>query len=310
VAWAFAAGRAQASKPGTAIGSATSRHRRPFRSADGAPQRTPGAPRRAHHSAPVASDANAFGTGNARRKKVPNYALSPTASGRPPASVRKRTILTSTSASSRAPFRARVALLGAAGAAVWMCIQLSGCLAKSESPPPTSSQTSPLDIPCDAKRVLETVCQQCHAAPPRNSAPFPLVTYADTQAVASGKPLWSYMIVALQNGVMPLPPVQIAPADRDTLIRWLDAGAPPRSASDMCARPAVDLGDGGIDAEGGAPDSPDDGNAAVESGTLDARAPDALDDGRSSDSFADDGATDAGSEIDACPADDAGPPCN
>ena len=154
------------------------------------------------------------------------------------------------------------------------------------------------------------MCQQCHAAPPRNSAPFPLVTYADTQVVASGKPLWSYMIVALQNGVMPLPPVQIAPADRDTLIRWLDAGAPPRSASDMCARPAVDLGEGGIDAESGAPDSPDDGNGGVESGALDARAPDALDDGRSSDSFADDAATEAGSDIDACTPDDAGAPCN
>jgi hypothetical protein len=136
------------------------------------------------------------------------------------------------------------------------------------------------------------------------------VTYADTQVVASGKPLWSYMMVALQNGVMPLPPVQIAPADRDTLIRWLDAGAPPRSSSDMCARPAVDLGEGGVDAEGGALDSPDDGIGVVESGTLDVRAPDALDDGRSSDSFAEDTATEAGSDAEACTPDDAGAPCN
>jgi hypothetical protein len=137
------------------------------------------------------------------------------------------------------------------------------------------------------------------------------VTYADTQVVASGKPLWTYMRTALQNGVMPLPPVQIDPVDRDILIRWVDAGAPPRQASDMCVGSTVDPGEGGVDAEAGALDSPDHGDGTAESGTFDVGAPDALDDGGSLDSPADAGATEAASNPpDACSSDDAGLPCN
>jgi len=138
------------------------------------------------------------------------------------------------------------------------------------------------------------------------------VTYADTQVVASGKPLWTYMRSALQNGVMPLPPVPIDPGDRDALIRWLDAGAPARTASDLCTVP-VDPGEGGVGAaESGALDSPDPGEGAVESGiTLDARAPDAPDVGSFLDSSADEGPGDAGTDtLDTCSADGASLPCN
>jgi hypothetical protein len=93
--------------------------------------------------------------------------------------------------------------------------------------------------------VLQRVCQQCHSAPPLNSAPFPLVTYDDTQVVNNGKPIWQYMLVVLQNGTMPLPPVKIDSTDRDTLIRWLNAGAPPRLAPGGCSEPVASVDGGG-----------------------------------------------------------------
>jgi len=92
----------------------------------------------------------------------------------------------------------------------------------------------PQEIPCAVNLVLQNVCQQCHAAPPKNEAPFPLVTYDDTQRDVSGKPLWTYMKSALEAGRMPAPPVELAPADRDTLIAWLGDGAPPRPEGTTC----------------------------------------------------------------------------
>ena len=95
-----------------------------------------------------------------------------------------------------------------------------------------SSETSALAVPCDADRVLQSVCQQCHSNPTQNSAPFPLVTYADTQTVSNGQPVWQYMRTVVASGAMPLPPVQITAADRDTLTRWLNSGAPARTVTD------------------------------------------------------------------------------
>lgn len=125
------------------------------------------------------------------------------------------------------------------------------------------------EIPCNPKRVLELVCQQCHTAPLRNMAPFPLLTYADTQAVVSGKPIWGYMQKVLVGRMMPLPPVQIEPADRAVLLGWLEAGAPPRLASDVCsvAGAGDDAADGPPDAVGDAAcDGPDDARGAEDGG--------------------------------------------
>jgi hypothetical protein len=70
-------------------------------------------------------------------------------------------------------------------------------------------------------------------------------------------PIWTYMRVVLQKGTMPLPPVKIDPADRDTLLRWLDAGAPTTGGPGLCAS-AVDSGDGN-DVAGGEASSANDG---------------------------------------------------
>jgi hypothetical protein len=44
---------------------------------------------------------------------------------------------------------------------------------------PTVPQTG--DIPCDVFAVIHSICNQCHVKPPQNNAPFPILTYADTQ---------------------------------------------------------------------------------------------------------------------------------
>jgi hypothetical protein len=130
-------------------------------------------------------------------------------------------------------------------------LALGGCATNGNSTvpgPPIIEEPSGLDLPCDPQRILAAVCQKCHTNPQRNGAPFPLVTYDDTQAIWKGARITSYMLPALQKGIMPLPPVTIAPADRAMLIAWLTAGAPPRMASDMCSMPPVSDPDASADA--------------------------------------------------------------
>lgn len=96
---------------------------------------------------------------------------------------------------------------------------------------------------CDAYRILDCVCQQCHQAPPLNGAPFPLLTYDNTQAhypFASSKPIWQQMQTVVGNGFMPyqgdptvMPPVQPLPAaQKATLLKWLTEGALPEGGTD------------------------------------------------------------------------------
>ncbi len=187
-------------------------------------------------------------------------------------------------------------------------LALASCTAKSGGTVTVSSQPSGLQVPCDARRVLQNVCQQCHSNPTRNSAPFPLVTYDDTQVVASGEPLWHYMRIVVQSGVMPLPPVQISATDRQTLSKWLNAGAPAATAGDTCT-PLVDAADGGVEqdaAPGSAGDEPMDEAASpsVDDTPADFDAADALDAADAADALQTDGPSGAD---DGAPAQDAGP---
>jgi hypothetical protein len=140
-----------------------------------------------------------------------------------------------------------------------------GCAAKGDSgpPPPIITMPTGLDIPCDPNQVLKDVCQKCHTVPQRNGAPFPLVTYDDTQAIWKGAPIYTYMIAALEKGIMPLPPVTITPAQLDTLLTWLRGGTPARTPSDVCSQPPPDPADGAADGDvdAGSPGGPNDATA-------------------------------------------------
>ena len=92
---------------------------------------------------------------------------------------------------------------------------------------------------CAAYKVLTCVCQQCHQNPPVNHAPFPLLTYDDTQVpypfATSKKKLWQEMQTVVTSGYMPYmgiedppvdPPVQPLSDERKaTLLTWLAQGA-------------------------------------------------------------------------------------
>jgi hypothetical protein len=88
-----------------------------------------------------------------------------------------------------------------------------------------------LEIPCAPRRVLKTVCQRCHTRPTLNGAPFPLMWRTDVLRPYGGVAIRELMIGELTVGRMPLAPVTMSPADREVLLTWLRAGAPPIPAS-------------------------------------------------------------------------------
>jgi hypothetical protein len=74
-----------------------------------------------------------------------------------------------------------------------------------------------------------------------NMAPFPLVTYANTQTdvPGSGNPIWKEMGVVLtpadmMPALMPPNPPFLTDAGFHTLIDWIDAGAPPAPEGGAC----------------------------------------------------------------------------
>jgi hypothetical protein len=88
---------------------------------------------------------------------------------------------------------------------------------------------------CAARGVLEAKCQRCHAAPPEHGAPFPLVTYEDTQ-VANRRGEARFMAIAavVADGFMPPTFITLEPAvaplsahEQELLLGWCMAGGLP-----------------------------------------------------------------------------------
>jgi mono/diheme cytochrome c family protein len=113
---------------------------------------------------------------------------------------------------------------------------LVACASASRSNP------EPPQLPCDIGAVFRDVCQKCHTAPPENGAPISLVTYADTQAPFTEEPTYHdtpvYIVMgdALSAGVMPPPKsgVSITQTQRDAILAWVGAGAPPAPEGTHC----------------------------------------------------------------------------
>ena len=112
--------------------------------------------------------------------------------------------------------------------------------ANDASPPGAPTSTVDSGAPADSEwcavdLVLSHKCRRCHQDPPKNGAPFSLLTYADTQLVdGRGKPRFVRMADAVSSGYMPAqfvaldPPVEALTAEeRATLLGWCEAGAPP-----------------------------------------------------------------------------------
>jgi uncharacterized membrane protein len=85
---------------------------------------------------------------------------------------------------------------------------------------------------CNVQRVLEQKCQRCHQDPPMNGAPFPLVTYEDTQvSERTGRRRYERIYGAVESEYMPAtfiklnPPVQpLTDDERSILLEWAAAG--------------------------------------------------------------------------------------
>lgn len=96
------------------------------------------------------------------------------------------------------------------------------------------------DLPCDVSAVLVDKCQSCHQDPPRNNAPWALLTYEDTQMPYGnkGKLRWQRMAEVVEPGAipsMPLPPAPPLTATQlDSLRGWFKACAPPVPEGQGC----------------------------------------------------------------------------
>jgi hypothetical protein len=90
---------------------------------------------------------------------------------------------------------------------------------------------------CDAYKIVNCVCQQCHQNPTLHGAAMPLMTYEDTQApfpkATSSTLVWQKMQAAVSSGSMPetsnpsvVPAVKpLTDAQKQTLLDWFAQGA-------------------------------------------------------------------------------------
>lgn len=116
---------------------------------------------------------------------------------------------------------------------------LIGCGAKSDEPASETALTF-----CDAEAVLVAKCQRCHGETQQNGAPFPLVTYEDTQVDAptftdAERKRYDQMQYVIEIDFMPYmaltldPPVQpLTCEEKTTLLEWLETGSPPPPEDD------------------------------------------------------------------------------
>lgn len=129
-----------------------------------------------------------------------------------------------------------------------------------------------MEIPCEPRRVLVTVCQECHTRPEtKNGAPFPLQWRSDVLATYGGVEIRQLMIEQLSVGRMPLSPVTIDPSDRELLLAWLRDGAmavePTACIDSGIADAATGMHDGGNDA---GEEAGDDAGGTLDASDLDA----------------------------------------
>ena len=89
--------------------------------------------------------------------------------------------------------------------------------------------------------AVMAVCRRCHQDPPLQFAPFPLLTWDDTQQPfgITGRLRHQRMFEVVRDDVMPFrfstiaPPVEpLSPDDKATLLNWLAQGAQPLGGRD------------------------------------------------------------------------------
>lgn len=113
---------------------------------------------------------------------------------------------------------------------------IAACSSRAESGAPSAASGASGAVSsswCATDRVLSHKCRRCHRDPPLNGAPFPLLSYDDTQVVdGRGKPRFQKMADSVASAYMPpqflslTPPVEpLTDEERSTLLEWCAAGA-------------------------------------------------------------------------------------
>jgi hypothetical protein len=107
---------------------------------------------------------------------------------------------------------------------------VSGCASDDgESDGPTGTVTW-----CQTSAVLAAKCQRCHVGAGLHGAPFPLVTFADTQVESktTGTRRWQQMQAMVAADFMPPddprldpPPAKLTSEEKDLLMTWFGEGA-------------------------------------------------------------------------------------
>ncbi len=83
---------------------------------------------------------------------------------------------------------------------------------------------------CEVDATLQAKCRRCHMQPARHGAPFPLMTWEQTQAVFRSGPIWRQLGAVVKSGFMPYripanPPVEpLTDAEKQALLAWVEAG--------------------------------------------------------------------------------------
>ncbi len=96
------------------------------------------------------------------------------------------------------------------------------------------------EFPCGVQAIMDDICTDCHGDPLTNSAPFPLVEYADTQVLAGSRVVYSVIVsvVGLEDDPVDFMPFQRPPLDSEQrkalLDDWACVCAPPRPDGEMC----------------------------------------------------------------------------
>jgi hypothetical protein len=126
------------------------------------------------------------------------------------------------------------ALLVGAGLLVSGCADHDPELGRVGDPLPEIERQPDPDIPCEQDDIMRRKCRRCHSNPPKNNAPFPLMTWGDVQAdYGEDRLRHQRMYEMIESRVMPLvelpldPPVEpLTDGEYDSMLDWLDQGAP------------------------------------------------------------------------------------
>jgi hypothetical protein len=122
--------------------------------------------------------------------------------------------------------------LGLLAVSVWALASSAGCSGSDEDEPP-DAPTGTVSW-CEVRVVLGAKCQRCHIGEGLHGAPFPLVSYDDTQVYMASleKRRWELMENMVDQDLMPPedprldpPPAKLTAGEKSVLMTWFAEGA-------------------------------------------------------------------------------------